>query len=59
MIREYEVKTQKSERKTIKNVVKWLTSYGETLKGNHGENIVNKLMLENRLKVYLTPDITD
>lgn len=50
-----EAAAKRAERKTIKNIVKLLTSYGETLEGEHGENIVNKLMLEQRLSVLPNP----
>lgn len=45
------------ERKTMKNVVELLTAYGETVPGIHGENIINKLMLEQRLSVLPYPEI--
>lgn len=45
-----------NERITMKNVVRLLTSYGTTLKNEHGENIVNKLVLEQRLSIFTTPE---
>lgn len=50
-----ETTAKNNERKTMKAVVKLLTSYGTTLKNEHGENIVNKLILEQRLTVLPTP----
>ena len=41
----------------MKNVVKLLTTYGETVANVHGENIINKLMLEQRLSVLPYPDL--
>ncbi|MBU3851901.1 MAG: hypothetical protein H9901_04295, partial [Candidatus Paralactobacillus gallistercoris] len=38
------------------DVVRLLTSYGQTLSNIHGENIVNKLVLEHRLKVLPYPE---
>ena len=35
----------------ITNVVNLLNNYGQTLGDTHGENIVNKMILENRLEV--------
>lgn len=49
--------TKKSERATIKKIVNVLTTYGETLENEHGENIVNKLMLEQRLNVHVNPSL--
>ena len=49
--------SKRSERQTMKDVVKLLTSYGATLNNEHGENIVNKLMLEQRLSVLPDPQI--
>lgn len=37
------------------NVVSLLTNYGQTLSSIHGENIVNKLVLEHRLEVLPYP----
>ncbi|WLC95321.1 AbiH family protein [Limosilactobacillus reuteri] len=37
------------------NVVSLLTNYGQTLSNIHGENIVNKLVLEHRLEVLPYP----
>lgn len=48
---------KRQERKTMKNVVELLTAYGETVPGIHGENIINKLMLEQRLSVLPYPEI--
>lgn len=50
-------KNSESERKAMKNIVRLLTSYGSTLKNEHGENIVNKLMLEQRLSVIPNPTV--
>lgn len=50
-------RSKREERKTMKNIVKLLTSYGSTLKNEHGENIVNKLMLEQRLSVIPNPKV--
>ncbi|QNQ80208.1 AbiH family protein [Lactobacillus sp. PV034] len=45
-----------SRRSSVKNIVNLLTSYGQTLgKENHGENIVNRLILEQRLHVLESP----
>lgn len=49
--------TKKSERATTKKIVNLLTTYGETLENEHGENIVNKLMLEQRLDVHVNPSL--
>ena len=38
------------------DVVKLLTDYGQTLSNIHGENIVNKLVLEHRLEVLPYPE---
>lgn len=51
------VTAKKNEREVMKNVVKLLTSYGNTLANEHGENIVNKLILEQRLSVLPNPPI--
>lgn len=40
----------------MKKVVKLLTSYGLTLKNEHGENIINKMMLEQRLAIVRSPE---
>ena len=48
---EMAVLAKTEERKTIKKIVRLLTSYGMTLKNEHGENIINKLVLEQRLTV--------
>ncbi|BDR57444.1 AbiH family protein [Xylocopilactobacillus apis] len=42
---------QLEKRKAVRKVVNLLTDYGNTLDGRHGENIVNKMILENRLQV--------
>lgn len=52
-----EVTAKSNEREVMKNVVKLLTSYGNTLANEHGENIVNKLILEQRLSVLPNPQI--
>lgn len=54
---EIQAENKRQERKTMKNVVELLTSYGETAANVHGENIVNKLMLEQRLSVLPYPKI--
>ena len=47
---------KKRMRGAIKNVVNLLTTYGRTLgKEKHGENIVSRMKLENRLKILKTP----
>lgn len=51
-----EVTAKSDEREVMKNVVKLLTSYGTTLVNEHGENIVNKLILEQRLSVLPNPN---
>ncbi|MBL1071896.1 AbiH family protein [Lactobacillus kitasatonis] len=53
-----EVTAKSNEREVMKNVVKLLTSYGNTLANEHGENIVNKLILEQRLSVLPNPKIS-
>ncbi|EEJ71497.1 AbiH family protein [Lactobacillus ultunensis] len=55
IVEDPKLKIKQSERETIKKVVNLLTTYGETLKNEHGENIVNKLMLEQRLDVHVNP----
>lgn len=47
--------SKREERKTMKNIVKLLSSYGSTLKNIYGENIVNKLILEKCLSVIPNP----
>jgi len=47
-----------SERKVLKKIVNLLTSYGKTLSDQHGENIVNKLVLEQQLNLLPSPNIT-
>lgn len=54
---EAQVESKRQERKTMKNVVELLISYGETAANVHGENIVNKLMLEQRLSVLPYPKL--
>ncbi|WP_277599990.1 hypothetical protein [Lactobacillus acidophilus] len=41
----------------MENIVELLTTYGETVPNVHGENIVNKLMLEQWLSVLPYPDL--
>lgn len=53
-----DITAKNNERKTMRNVVNLLTSYGATLKNEHGENIVNKLILEQRLNVLPNPKIS-
>ena len=48
------LKNRKSEQNMLKQVVNLLTSYGETLPNQHGENIVNRLVLEQRLNLFPT-----
>lgn len=48
------LKNRKSEQNMLKQVVNLLTSYGETLPDQHGENIVNRLVLEQRLNLFPT-----
>lgn len=45
----------KSRQRYTSDVVKLLTNYGQTLSNIHGENIVNKLVLEHRLEVLPYP----
>lgn len=52
------IDTKSNERKMMRKVVNLLTSYGATLKNEHGENIVNKLILEQRLTVLPNPKIS-
>ena len=54
---EKRTENKRQERQTMKNVVKLLTTYGETVANVHGENIINKLMLEQRLSVLPYPDL--
>ena len=54
---EAQVESKRQERKIMKNVVELLISYGETAANVHGENIVNKLMLEQRLSVLPYPKL--
>lgn len=51
-----EEEARKNERDVMKKVVKLLTSYGLTLKNEHGENIINKMMLEQRLAIVRSPE---
>lgn len=44
-----------SSQKTLEKIIKLLTSYGQTLPNQHGENIVNKLLLEQRLSLLQGP----
>lgn len=48
------LRNRKSEQNMLKQVVNLLTSYGETLTDQHGENIVNRLVLEQRLNLLPT-----
>jgi hypothetical protein len=45
-----------SREQYTSDVVRLLTSYGQTLSNIHGENIVNKLVLEHRLEVLPYPE---
>lgn len=54
---EAQVESKRQERKIMKNVVELLISYGETAANVHEENIVNKLMLEQRLSVLPYPKL--
>lgn len=49
------VVAKQQERKAMKNIAKLLNSYGSTLKNEHGENIINKLVLEQRLSLLPSP----
>lgn len=51
-----EEEARRNERDVMKKVVKLLTSYGLTLKNEHGENIINKMMLEQRLAIVRSPE---
>ena len=46
-----------SAQKTLEEIIKLLTSYGQTSTNQHGENIVNKLLLEQRLNLLPSPSI--
>lgn len=46
-----EEEARKNEREVMRKVVNLLTSYGLTLRNEHGENIINKMMLEQRLTI--------
>lgn len=48
---------KRQERQTIEKVVKLLTSYGRNYESDDGENIVNRLILEQRLSVLPNPQI--
>ena len=52
---EKQLRLKKQERKTMSNIFKLLNSYGSTLANEHGENIINKLMLEQRLEISPSP----
>lgn len=41
----------------IEKVVRLLTDYGRSLNENHGDNIVNKLVIEGRLRITPNPDL--
>lgn len=49
------LKNRNSEREVLKSIVNLLTSYGQTLSNQHGENIVNRLVLEQRLNLFPSP----
>ncbi len=55
--KEDKVEDQIGRRKYIKSVVNLLTDYGQTLSEKHGENIVNKMILENRLEVLPSSEV--
>lgn len=46
-----------SAQKTLEEIIKLLTSYGQTSTNQHGENIVNKLLLEQQLNLLPSPSI--
>lgn len=46
-----------SAQKTLEEIIKLLTSYGQTSTNQHRENIVNKLLLEQRLNLLPSPSI--
>lgn len=48
-----------SAQKTLEEIIKLLTSYGQTSTNQHGENIVNKLLLEQRLNLLPSPSINE
>ena len=52
---EKQLRLKKQARKTMSNIFKLLNSYGSTLANEHGENIINKLMLEQRLEISPSP----
>ena len=45
------------EEDYTKDIDALLTDYGQTLSDTHGENIFNKLMLEQRLKILKYPGL--
>ena len=51
-----EEEARKNEREVMRKVVNLLTSYGLTLRNEHGENIINKMMLEQRLSIIRSPE---
>lgn len=51
-----DLKNKESERRMLRKVVNLLTSYGETVPNAHGENIVNRLVLEQRLNLIPSPE---
>ncbi len=48
------VKNRKNATKTLYNL---LTDYGKTLSDQHGDNIINKLNIENRLTIVSTENL--
>lgn len=52
---EQEQEDRNSERETLKNIIKLLSYYGETLPNVHGENLANKLVLEQRINLIPSP----
>lgn len=51
-----DLKNKESERIMLRKVVNLLTSYGETVPNAHGENIVNRLVLKQRLNLIPSPE---
>ena len=51
------LKDRESERTVLRHIVNLLTSYGQTLSDQHGENIVNRLVLEQRLNLLPSPEM--
>ena len=51
-----EEEARKNEREVMRKVVNLVTSYGLTLRKEHGENIINKMMLEQRLTIIRSPE---